>query len=182
MIRVAFYPGSFDPVTNGHVDIALQAAALCDRLIVGIGNHAAKTPLFPAAERAAMLREACAHRLEAKNVGLDVVTFEDLAIDAAQRAGASIIIRGLRSGGDLDYEMPMAGMNGIMAPGVQTVFLPASPAVRHITATLVRQVAAMGGDPSPFVPDGAARRLAAKFAANRRLASALERAGAERKP
>jgi pantetheine-phosphate adenylyltransferase len=91
-----------------------------------------------------------------------VTTFDDLVVTAAQRAGASLLIRGLRDGTDLDYEMQMAGMNGTMVPQVQTVFLPASPAVRPITATLVRQIAGMGGDVSPFVPPSVAARLKAK--------------------
>jgi pantetheine-phosphate adenylyltransferase len=94
-----------------------------------------------------------------------VVTFDDLAVSAARRAGATIFVRGLRDGTDLDYEMQLAGMNGAMAPAIQTVFLPASPSVRPITATLVRQIAAMGGDVKPFVPASVAARLAAKFAA-----------------
>ena len=92
------------------------------------------------------------------------MTFDDLAVDAARRAGASLIIRGLRDGSDLDYEMQMAGMNGTMAPDVQTVFLPASPQTRPITATLVRQIARLGGDVSPFVPPHIARKLTQKFA------------------
>ena len=102
--------------------------------------------------------------LAATGAVLDVVTFDDLAVDAARRAGASLIIRGLRDGSDLDYEMQMAGMNGTMAPDVQTVFLPASPGVRYITATLVRQIAAMGGDVSPFVPAPVLAALKARFA------------------
>src|ERR1700720_1554707 len=92
------------------------------------------------------------------------ITFDDLAVSTARRVGATIIIRGLRDGSDLDYEMQMAGMNAAMAPDVQTVFLPASPPVRPITATLVRQIAAMGGDVSAFVPANVAARLKAKFA------------------
>ena len=95
---------------------------------------------------------------------LEVVTFDDLAVDAAKRAGAGIIVRGLRDGSDLDYEMQMAGMNATMAPQVQTVFLPASPPVRHITATLVRQIAAMGGDVSAFVPPPVLKALKVRFA------------------
>ena len=91
------------------------------------------------------------------------MTFDDLVITAAQREGASILIRGLRDGTDFDYEMQMAGMNGTMAPAIQTVFLPASPAVRPITATLVRQIARMGGDVTAFVPAPVAARLKAKF-------------------
>jgi pantetheine-phosphate adenylyltransferase len=93
---------------------------------------------------------------------IDIVTFDNLTVDAAQAAGATLIFRGLRNGTDFDYEMHMAGMNGAMAPRIGTVFLPASPAVRHITGTLVRQIALMGGDVSPFVSPAVAGRLAAK--------------------
>ena len=163
MARIAFYTGSFDPVTNGHADVIAAAAGLCDKLVVAIGVHPGKTPLLPVAQRAELVRAVATPLLAAKGAVLDVVTFDDLAVDAARRAGASIVIRGLRDGSDLDYEMQMAGMNGTMAPDVQTVFLPASPAVRHITATLVRQIAAMGGDVSPFVPAPVLSALKARF-------------------
>jgi pantetheine-phosphate adenylyltransferase len=164
MARTALYAGSFDPVTNGHLDVVRGAAALCDRLVLAIGVHPGKTPLFPAEERLAMLAEVCRPVVAKAGVTLECVTFDDLVITAAQRAGATILIRGLRDGTDFDYEMQMAGMNGTMAPGVQTVFLPASPDVRPITATLVRQIAKMGGDISAFVPAPVATRLKAKFA------------------
>jgi pantetheine-phosphate adenylyltransferase len=164
MPKTALYAGSFDPVTNGHVDVVRQAAGLCDRLVLAIGIHPGKTPLFPFEERLAMLAETCGPLAKARGVELACVTFDDLVITAAQREGATILIRGLRDGTDLDYEMQMAGMNGTMAPGVQTVFLPASPAVRPITATLVRQIGKMGGDITAFVPAPVAARMKAKFA------------------
>jgi pantetheine-phosphate adenylyltransferase len=164
MARTALYAGSFDPVTNGHLDVVRGAAALCDRLVLAIGVHPGKTPLFPVDERLAMLKEVCGPVVAKAGVTLECVTFDDLVITAAQRAGATILIRGLRDGTDFDYEMQMAGMNGTMAPGVQTVFLPASPDVRPITATLVRQIAKMGGDVSAFVPGPVAARLKAKVA------------------
>jgi pantetheine-phosphate adenylyltransferase len=164
MARTALYAGSFDPVTNGHLDVVRGAAALCDRLVLAIGVHPGKTPLFPFEERLAMLSETCGPVVKASGVQLVCTTFDDLVITAAQRAGATILVRGLRDGTDFDYEMQMAGMNGTMAPGVQTVFLPASPDVRPITATLVRQIAKMGGDISAFVPGPVATRLKAKFA------------------
>ena len=111
-----------------------------------------------------MLRETCAPVAKQAGCELDCVTFDDLVVTAAQRAGAGLLIRGLRDGTDLDYEMQMAGMNGAMAPDVQTVFLPASPASRPITATLVRQIAGMGGDVSGFVPAPVAARLKKRFA------------------
>ncbi len=152
MIRVALYTGSFDPVTNGHVDVIRAAMGLCDRLVVAIGVHPGKKPLFSAEERADLLERVCAEDARAKNCELAVVTFSGLAVEAAREHGAQAIVRGLRDGTDLDYEMSMAGMNGVMAPEVQTVFLPAGLNVRHITATLVRQVALMGGDVTAFAP------------------------------
>ncbi|WP_448952379.1 pantetheine-phosphate adenylyltransferase [Labrys neptuniae] len=160
--RTAFYAGSFDPLTNGHVDVIRHAAAVADRLVVAIGVHPGKAPLFTAEERMDMIREDCGPLLGEGR--LEVVTFADLAVDAARRVGATLLIRGLRDGTDLDYEMQMAGMNAALAPGVQTIFLPSSPIVRPITATLVRQIAAMGGDVSGFVPAGVLRRLKARFA------------------
>jgi len=152
MIRVALYTGSFDPVTNGHIDVIRAAMGLCDRLVVAIGVHPGKAPLFSADERAALLQDVCAADARAKNCDLVVSTFSGLAVEAAREHGASVIVRGLRDGTDLDYEMSMAGMNAVMAPEVQTVFLPAGLNVRHITATLVRQVALMGGDVAAFAP------------------------------
>jgi pantetheine-phosphate adenylyltransferase len=164
MPRVALFPGSFDPVTNGHIDVVRQAARLADRLLLAIGTHPGKTPLFTVQERLAMMEETCTPLARAAGASLQCTTFADLVIAAARREGASILIRGLRSGVDFEYEMEMAGMNGAMAPDVQTVFIPASPAVRPITATLVRQIASMGGDVSAFVPPSVAVRLKEKFA------------------
>jgi len=164
MPRIALYAGSFDPVTNGHIDVVRQAARLADRLVLAVGVHPGKTPLFSAEDRLAMLEETCGPVAREAGCELSCVTFADLAVSAARRAGATLLIRGLRDGSDFDYEMQMAGMNGSMAPEIQTVFLPASPQVRPITATLVRQIAGMGGDYSAFVPGAVALRLKRKFA------------------
>lgn len=163
MPRIAFYPGSFDPVTNGHLDVVRGAVGLVDRLVVAVGVHASKAPLFSVEERRAMVEEACGPLARAAGCELVFATFAGLVVDAAREAGAGCIVRGIRDGTDLNYEMQMAGMNGTMAPDVQTVFLPASPTARPITATLVRQIASMGGDVSAFVPPSVAKRLAAKF-------------------
>ena len=164
MSRTALFPGSFDPVTNGHLDLVRQSARLADRLVLAIGTHPGKAPLFTAEERLAMLAQTCGPIARASGCELACVTFADLVVAAAQREGATLLIRGLRSATDFDYEMEMAGMNAAMAPGIQTIFLPASPLVRPITATLVRQIASMGGDVSQFVPSSVAARLKAKFA------------------
>src|SRR6201992_1973888 len=164
MPRIALYPGSFDPVTNGHLDVVRNAVGLSDRLVVAIGIHPGKKPLFSAEERLEMIKEVFGPVAASAGCAFEAITYDDLVVTAAKRAGATILIRGLRDGTDLDYEMQMAGMNETMAPEVRTVFLPASPTVRPITATLVRQIAGMGGDVSNFVPKAVAKRLKTKFA------------------
>jgi pantetheine-phosphate adenylyltransferase len=159
----AFYAGSFDPLTNGHLDVLRHAFRLVGRLVVGIGAQPSKTPLFSVEARAELIREAAGPLAEAAGAVFEVVAFDDLVVFAARRFGATILIRGLRDGTDLDYEMQMAGMNEAMAPDILTVFLPSSPMVRPITATLVRQIASMGGDVSGFVPPVVARKLAETF-------------------
>jgi pantetheine-phosphate adenylyltransferase len=165
MPHIGLYAGSFDPITNGHIDVIRQAARLLDGLVVAIGVHPGKTPLFTAEQRLAMLDEVAGPVAQAAGCDFTAVTFDDLAVAAAKRAGATVLIRGLRDGTDFDYEMQLAGMNGTMAGDIQTVFLPASPAVRPITATLVRQIAGMGGDVSAFVPAAIAAHLKQRFTA-----------------
>lgn len=160
-LRTGFYSGSFDPVTLGHADVMARALQLVDRLVIGIGVHPGKTPMFTVEERTEMLKAATAAAAPSGAV-VEVVTFAGLTVDAARQAGATVIFRGLRDATDFDYEMQMCGMNGAMAPGIGTVFLPASPGVRHITATLVRQIAQMSGDVSQFVSPDVAERLKAK--------------------
>jgi pantetheine-phosphate adenylyltransferase len=164
MPRVALFAGSFDPITNGHLDVVASAVRLADRLVLAVGVHPGKTPLFSPDERVAMLEEICTAIGRKAGCEITCTTFADLVVTAARRAGATILIRGLRDSADFDYEMQMAGMNAVMAPEVQTLFLPASPEVRPITATLVRQIAGMGGDVSAFVPAVVAARLKKKFA------------------
>jgi len=165
MARAALYAGSFDPVTNGHLDVVRQAVRLADRLVVAVGIHPGKAPLLPAEERLALVQETCGPIAREAGCDLACIKFDDLVVATARRAGATLLVRGLRDGTDLDYEMQMAGMNAAMAPEITTVLLPASAAVRPITATLVRQIAAMGGDVSAFVPAPVLDCLNRKFAA-----------------
>jgi pantetheine-phosphate adenylyltransferase len=162
MARTAFFPGTFDPPTNGHLDIIRGALALADTVIVAIGINAAKTPLFSIAERKTLIASAVKGLGRKDAARVAVATFDGLTVDAARAAGAEIIVRGVRDSGDVDYEMQMAAMNATLAPQIATVFVPASPATRHITATLVRQIAALGGDVAPFVPEAVAKALAKK--------------------
>jgi pantetheine-phosphate adenylyltransferase len=162
--RIAFYPGTFDPVTNGHVDLIDTALALADTVVVGVGVNAGKTPMFSLAERLAMISEVIATLPAAAGGRISAISFEGLTVDAARKAGASIIVRGVRDSSDFDYEMQMAAMNRDLAPDLHTLLVPARPAVRYITATLVRQIASHGADVSAFVPPVIANRIAQRLA------------------
>src|SRR3989337_99163 len=163
-MRVGLYPGSFDPVTYGHVDIVRRAAHLVDKLVIAIGTHLDKHPLFTAAERVKLTSEVLNPLAKEIGLKLEVATYDNLTVDAAKDAKATVVIRGLRDAGDFDYEMQMAGMNQALAPEIETGFLGSSPGARHIAAILVRQIAAMGGDGSSFVPPVVTAALKKKFA------------------
>ncbi|WP_442753760.1 pantetheine-phosphate adenylyltransferase [Methylocystis sp. JAN1] len=150
MSRVALYSGTFDPLTFGHLDVIRQGVALFDRVVVAIGVHPGKAPWLTFDERAEAIRTAAG--AEGYGSQVAVASFDGLVVEAAKEQGACAILRGLRDGTDFDYEMQMAGMNGTLAPGIRTVFLPASSGLRHISGTLVRQIAALGGDVSAFAP------------------------------
>lgn len=162
MATIGFYSGSFDPVTRGHTDVIARALSIVDELVIGIGVHHGKVPMFSADERIDMLQSETREFAQKSGKLIRVVTFDNLVVDAARDAGAGVIIRGLRDGTDFDYEVQMAGMNGAMAPDVETVFLAASPGVGHIAASLVRQIAKMGGDVTTFVSADVAQRMKAK--------------------
>ena len=149
---VGFYPGSFDPVTKGHLDVVERACKLVDKLIVGVGTHHSKKGLFTHEARLSLLQQVLEPIGRRTDTEFVVVEFEGLMVQAARQHGAKLIIRGLRDTTDYNFEMQMVGMNAQMAPDLQTVFLPSSPHVRHISATLVRQIAELGGDITAFVP------------------------------
>jgi pantetheine-phosphate adenylyltransferase len=163
-LRVGLYPGSFDPVTYGHIDIVRRAAHLVDKLVIAIGAHHDKHPLFTIEERVKLSKSVLGPIAKSIGIALEVTTYANLTVDAAKDAKATVVIRGLRDAGDFDYEMQMAGMNQTLAPEIETVFLASSPESRHIAASLVRQIAAMGGDVSSFVPPVVATALKKKFA------------------
>ncbi|KAA0970532.1 pantetheine-phosphate adenylyltransferase [Aureimonas fodinaquatilis] len=158
--RRGLYSGSFDPLTNGHLDVLARGLQLFDELIVAIGIHPGKTPMFSPVERTEMI--AAATRELAGHERLRVVEFSGLVVDVARSQGAGFLLRGLRDGTDLDYEFQMSGMNRQLAPAIDTIFLPASTGVRPITATLVRQIAQMGGDIGGFVPPVVAKAIKEK--------------------
>lgn len=155
--RVALFPGSFDPVTSGHEEIVRRALALADRVVVAV-SHAptqSKKGMFSVEERVRMIRETFADEPR-----VEAAEFQGLLVDYARRIGARVVVRGVRTVADWEYELQMAAMNRALAPGVETVFLAPAPEHSFVSGTLVRQVAALGGDVSPFVPAPVLRRLA----------------------
>lgn len=158
MKRVALFPGSFDPITNGHVDVIRAGLALADEIVVAIGQNPTKTPMLSVEKRQTLIEDLAE---ELGGVGrVRATAFSGLLVDFAKDHGATIVLRGLRDSADFAYEMQMAGMNATLEPALETVFVPARPANRHVTATLVRQIAGMGGDISPFVPEPVRAALA----------------------
>ncbi len=158
--RIGLYTGSFDPVTLGHLDIIRRSLSCVDQLVIAIGIHPAKTPFLSAQERCNLLESACTECFPEAADRIKIITFSGLSVEVAQEQGASVMVRGLRDGTDFDYEMQLAGMNEKLLPGVQTFFIPASSESRMISATLVRQIHAMGGAISQFVPSTVAHHLA----------------------
>lgn len=154
----ALFAGTFDPPTLGHLDVALRAAELFEKLTIGVAVHPTKEPIFDVDERLALLRE-----LTSDCPGTRVREISGLVVEAARGLGASVLIRGVRHANDFTYETEMAGTNRVMAPEIQTVMLPAEPAHAFITASLVRQVASMGGDVSKLVPEAVGAALARRF-------------------
>jgi pantetheine-phosphate adenylyltransferase len=151
-LRIGLYPGTFDPITNGHLDIISRAARLVDRLVVGVAQNAGKGPIFSLQERADLVRAEVAPIIAKTGTEILVTGFDTLLIAYAKELGANMIIRGLRAVSDFDYEFQMAGMNYRLNSGIETVFLMASEHHQFISSRFVKDIAALGGDISSFVP------------------------------
>ncbi len=162
--RTGVYPGTFDPVTNGHTDIITRAARLVDRLVVGVALNIGKGPLFEIDERVALVREQTDMIAKSSGTRIDVTAFDGLLIDFARAERASIIVRGLRAVSDFDYEFQMAGMNYRLDSAIETVFLMASERHQFISSRFVKEIARLGGDVSSFVPPRVLERILGKLA------------------
>ena len=160
--RIALYPGTFDPITNGHLDIIRRAATLVDRLVIGVAINAGKSPMFDLSERVEMVREEVAALVRNEKANIEVTAFDSLLIQFAREIGAQIIIRGLRAVSDFDYEFQMVGMNARLNPKIETIFLMASERHHFIAARLVKEIVELGGDISSFVSPAVAERLVAR--------------------
>ena len=150
--RCGVYPGTFDPVTNGHLDIIGRAARLVDRLVIGVAENIGKGPLFGLDERVELVREECAVIAQRTGTPIEVVSFSTLLVGFARSVGAGMLIRGLRAVSDFDYELQMAGMNYRLDHEIETVFLMASERHQFISSRFVKEIARLGGDVSSFVP------------------------------
>ena len=162
-MRIGLYPGTFDPITLGHVDIIQRAMALVDRLVIGVAINRDKGPLFPLEERVAMVEAECA-TIAARTGGEIVVhPFENLLIDCARDVGATVIVRGLRAVADFEYEFQMVGMNRALDSSIETVFLMADARRQAIASKLVKEIARLGGDVSSFVTPPVQKALARRL-------------------
>jgi len=164
--RIGVYPGTFDPITNGHMDISLRATGIVDHLVVGVARNAGKGPLFSISERVELIRREIEALDEGRTNGtsIEVRPFESLLMHFAESLNASVIIRGLRAVSDFEYEFQMAGMNARLNPRIETMFLMASDRHQFISSRFVKEICRLGGDVSQFVPPKVATRLIAHFA------------------
>ena len=157
--RIGIYPGTFDPITNGHTDIIRRVVKIVDRLVVGVARNDGKGPLFATDERVEIVRDEVAHLENGDADRIEVRAFDSLLMHFAKSVGASVIVRGLRAVSDFEYEFQMTGMNARLNPDIETVFLMASDRFQFITSRLVKEIGALGGDVSHFVSPRVAARL-----------------------
>jgi pantetheine-phosphate adenylyltransferase len=162
--RLGIYPGTFDPITNGHIDIIGRATRIVDKLIIAVAANPGKAPLFSLQERCDMLKEQVALMRNGDGSSIEVRPFSELLMHFVEELGATIILRGLRAVSDFEYEFQMAGMNTRLNPRVETVFLMASERQQFIASRFVKEVALLGGDVSSFVPTEVVKRIARKLA------------------
>jgi pantetheine-phosphate adenylyltransferase len=165
--RIGIYPGTFDPITNGHSDIIRRAIKVVDRLVIGVARNDGKGPLFATDERVEIVRDEVAHLENGDAARIEVRAFDTLLMNFAQSVGASVVIRGLRAVSDFEYEFQMAGMNARLNPEIETVFLMASDRFQFISSRFVKEIGALGGDVSHFVSPRVAVRLLDRFANGR---------------
>jgi pantetheine-phosphate adenylyltransferase len=168
--RTGVYPGTFDPVTNGHLDIVRRASRVLDRLVIGVSESAGKGPLFTPEERVELARAETKAIAESTGLAIEVVSFTGLLVEFARRSGAQVIVRGLRAVTDFDYEFQMAGMNNRLAPEIEIVFLMASERHQFISSSLVKEIARLGGDVSSFVAPLTLERTLNKLRVDRQSA------------
>ena len=166
--RIGIYPGTFDPITNGHADIIRRAVRIVDRLVIGVARNDGKGPLFATDERVEIVRDEVAHLENGDAERIEVRAFDTLLVNFAQSVGANVVLRGLRAVSDFEYEFQMAGMNARLNPNVETVFLMASDRYQFISSRFVKEIGALGGDITHFVSPRVATRLLERFAGARR--------------
>lgn len=162
--RIGLYPGTFDPITRGHIDLVKRAVHIVDRLVIGVAQNAGKGPLFDTAQRVAMVKREVAALPPQVAATIEVVPFDNLLMHFAKQIGASVIVRGLRAVSDFEYEIQMAAMNYRMYPDIETIFLTATEGTQFIASSFVKEIARLGGDVSPFVSEAIVADLAAAFA------------------
>jgi len=165
--RIGIYPGTFDPITNGHADIIRRAIKIVDRLVIGVARNDGKGPLFATDERVEIVRDEVSHLENGDAERIEVRAFDTLLVNFAQSAGATMVVRGLRAVSDFEYEFQMAGMNARLNPEIETVFLMASDRFQFISSRFVKEIGALGGDVSHFVSPRVAARLSDRFANGR---------------
>jgi pantetheine-phosphate adenylyltransferase len=161
--RVAIYPGTFDPITRGHIDLVIRASRIFDRVILAIAENKQKTPLFDLSERVSMAKQAVG-----EIAGAEVLGFNTLLVDCAKKNGAGVILRGLRAVSDFEFEFQLAGMNRHLCNQLETMFLTPSEQYAFISSTVIREIAKLGGDVSSFVTDGVRDALNEKFSMSKR--------------
>jgi pantetheine-phosphate adenylyltransferase len=169
--RIGVYPGTFDPVTRGHLDIITRATRVVDQLIIAVAVNIGKDPLFTLAERTAMVEAEIASLKNGDGSRITVVPFDNLLMDFVQEVGASVIVRGLRAVSDFEYEFQMAGMNARLNPNVETIFLMAADKYQFISSRFVKEIGRLGGDVGHFVSPSVKARLEAKFRRKKRRAA-----------